>query len=259
MDKKLINEEINNIKYLFGYKPGRVISEQNINEFEYPEEESGMRKQNMQNFEKFVDKLASNKNSEGQKVKGAKKRYGSFDDKEWIDDMNIPVDRDFDFDFDEEEFNDYPSFKEKHPDSKWFGGEKYFDDYKKQHDKPFKVRTRKGEMDEDLEFEEEETMESILEKHNLLDEILHKGDNRIMIKDKSSEVVQRLLSIIHLFDKLVFLTIVDCEFADFSDVDICGLPKIAFINLRGTENNLEELDYECAERDSLEDSFYYIT
>lgn len=30
MDKKLINEEINNIKYLFGYKPGRVISEQDM-------------------------------------------------------------------------------------------------------------------------------------------------------------------------------------------------------------------------------------
>ena len=30
MNKKLINEEINNIKYLFGYKPGRVISEQDI-------------------------------------------------------------------------------------------------------------------------------------------------------------------------------------------------------------------------------------
>ena len=149
MDKKLINEDIKNMKYLLGYKPGRVISEQ---------------------------------------------------------DMSYTP-----------------------------------------------------EMDEDLEFEEEETMESILEKHNLLDEILHKGDNRLMIQDKSSEVVQRLLSIIHLFDKLVFLTIVDCEFADFSDVDICGLPKIAFINLRGTENNLEELDYECAERDSLEDSFYYIT
>jgi hypothetical protein len=30
MDKKLINEEVQNIKYLFGYKPGRVISEQDI-------------------------------------------------------------------------------------------------------------------------------------------------------------------------------------------------------------------------------------
>ena len=30
MDKKLLNEDINNMKYLFGYKPGRVISEQDI-------------------------------------------------------------------------------------------------------------------------------------------------------------------------------------------------------------------------------------
>ena len=30
MDKKLLNEDIQNMKYLFGYKPGRVISEQDI-------------------------------------------------------------------------------------------------------------------------------------------------------------------------------------------------------------------------------------
>ena len=30
MDKKLINEDISNMKYLFGYKPGRVISEQDV-------------------------------------------------------------------------------------------------------------------------------------------------------------------------------------------------------------------------------------
>ena len=30
MNKKLINEDIQNMKYLFGYKPGRVISEQDI-------------------------------------------------------------------------------------------------------------------------------------------------------------------------------------------------------------------------------------
>jgi hypothetical protein len=30
MDKKLINEDISNMKYLLGYKPGRVISEQDI-------------------------------------------------------------------------------------------------------------------------------------------------------------------------------------------------------------------------------------
>ena len=30
MDKKLINEDIQNIKYLFGYKPGKIISEQDF-------------------------------------------------------------------------------------------------------------------------------------------------------------------------------------------------------------------------------------
>ena len=30
MDKKILNEDIHNIKYLLGYKPGRVISEQDI-------------------------------------------------------------------------------------------------------------------------------------------------------------------------------------------------------------------------------------
>jgi len=30
MDKNLINEDIKNMKYLFGYKPGRVISEQDV-------------------------------------------------------------------------------------------------------------------------------------------------------------------------------------------------------------------------------------
>jgi hypothetical protein len=38
MDKKLISEDIQNMKYLFGYKPGRVISEQEqpeIDEYYY--------------------------------------------------------------------------------------------------------------------------------------------------------------------------------------------------------------------------------
>jgi hypothetical protein len=253
MDKKLIKEDISNMKFLMGYKPGRVISEQTIKEFEYPEEESGMRKQNMQNFEKFVDKLAANRNYEGPKSKGPKKQYGSFDDKEWYDQDNRQHTGDFEFDFDEEEFNDYPSFKEKHPDSK-------IEYYKKQHDNPFKLRTRKGEMDEDLEFEEEETMESILEKHNLLDEVEVKKNRALMIDGKSSEVVQKILSLLPSFTELIFLAILNCESADFSDVDICGLPQISFINLTGTENNFEEQNYECTEGDNFDsnNSFYYI-
>jgi hypothetical protein len=80
------------------------------------------------------------------------KHFGSFDDNEWIDDKDRIFNNDFDFDYDEEEFNDYPSFKEKHPDSKWFGGKDYFDTYKKHHNRPLKVRSRKFETDEGNAF-----------------------------------------------------------------------------------------------------------
>ena len=39
MNKKILNEDIQNMKYLFGYKPGRVISEQDINDTEMSEQE----------------------------------------------------------------------------------------------------------------------------------------------------------------------------------------------------------------------------
>ena len=80
------------------------------------------------------------------------RHFGSFDDNEWIDDKDRIFNNDFDFDYDEEEFNDYPSFKEKHPDSIWFGGKNYFDNYKKHHNRPLKVRSRKFETDEGNAF-----------------------------------------------------------------------------------------------------------
>ena len=112
------------------------------------------------------------------------------------------------------------------------------------------------EMDEDLEFEEEDTMESILEKHNLLDEITESREGTAFFKNKSSEVIQRFLSILHLLTEIQFTMIMNCESADFSDVDICSLPNLVFINLYGTENNFEEQEYECAETDDA--PYYFI-
>lgn len=147
MDKKLINEEIQNMKFLFGYKPGRVISEQ-----EQPE----------------------------------------------ID-----------------EYYYFPT-------------------------------------------DDEETTESILEKHNLLDEVTLFKDDLIIFEDKSLEVIEKFLSILNLFSEVEFLSIVRCDYADFSNVDICSLPKLRVINLKGTENNFEEQGYECVDTDSVE-PMYYIT
>jgi hypothetical protein len=53
MDKKLISEDIQNMKYLFGYKPGRVISEQDHLEMD----EEGKRHPERQVRHKDTDKI----------------------------------------------------------------------------------------------------------------------------------------------------------------------------------------------------------
>lgn len=42
-----------------------------------------------------------------------------------------------------------------------------------------------------------------------------------------------------------FLSILNGEFADFSDVDLCSLPTLFYVNLRGTPNNFEETQGDC--------------
>jgi hypothetical protein len=114
-------------------------------------------------------------------------------------------------------------------------------------DRP-RTRTIRRPIDEPIDepMFDEGSVKSILKKHNLLNKVDSKiSEHRIFMVNQSSEVVQKLLSLLHLFDELIFLAIVDCESADFSDVDMCSLPKLTFINLSGTENNFNEQGYEC--------------
>lgn len=82
------------------------------------------------------------------------KMFGSFDDGHgWFDDSDRPFKGNFDFDYDEEEFEDFPSMYDKiGKNQKWFApgkeGQKYFDIYKEKFGSPFKVRTRRGDMEE---------------------------------------------------------------------------------------------------------------
>lgn len=49
-------------------------------------------------------------------------------------------------------------------------------------------------------------------------------------------------------ENIKFLSFTDCDgFVDFSSIDICELPKIMFVYLRGTKNNFEEL-FDCYEK-----------
>lgn len=60
----------------------------------------------------------------------------------------------------------------------------------------------------------------------------------LMLRGANKITVEKILS--KLPEKIVFLAIVDCENADFSNVDICSFPNIEYVNLKGTPNNFEE-------------------
>jgi hypothetical protein len=55
MDKKLINEEISNMKYLLGYKPGKVISEQEQPEMK-EDNDNLFVKRRLSTIEELIDK-----------------------------------------------------------------------------------------------------------------------------------------------------------------------------------------------------------
>ena len=167
MDKKLINEEIQNMKYLFGYKPGKVISEQEQPELSEYDRQNGM------NWTQTTT-------------------------------MDRPMDEPMNID----------------------------------------------------DNDDEGSVISILKKHNLLDNVVEPDNKKILLKNQSSRVVQKILSLLPSFTELTFLAIMNCESADFSGVDICGLPKLVYVNLKGTENNFEEQGYECVDAESS--PYYFI-
>ena len=68
------------------------------------------------------------------------------------------------------------------------------------------------------------------------------GDKMVLIKGVSAKRVKGALML--LSNEIRFIAIHDCEYADFTDIDICGFPELAMVNLQGTPNNLEDV-VEC--------------
>ena len=84
---------------------------------------------------------------------------------------------------------------------------------------------------------------------NTLDEPHYQFDRKlgmILLRGAHSRQVKKILS--NLPTNLTWLAIADCEFADFNGVDLCSFPDLKNVNLIGTENNLEEQDYECLDK-----------
>jgi hypothetical protein len=79
----------------------------------------------------------------------------------------------------------------------------------------------------------------------------------ITLENKSAKVVRNFLNSLSTeFINTKFLILSNCEYADFSDIDICGLPKLAYIRLPNTKNNFEEQGYKCVSE--VEKDFYQI-
>ena len=104
MNKKLINEDIANMKFLFGYKPGRVISEQD--------------------YDYTTDDYLDTKDSELDEVEVDDKFEGvDLDDLGFDDDTNEDSGFDFDTEDKEDEFMDYDG-----DDASTWPGANYGDD-----------------------------------------------------------------------------------------------------------------------------------
>ena len=68
----------------------------------------------------------------------------------------------------------------------------------------------------------------------------------VLLNGSTSRVVRKVMS--QLTDEIRFIAFLNCEEADFSNVDLCNdFPNLHFVNVKGTPNNLEETQEDCYE------------
>ena len=70
------------------------------------------------------------------------------------------------------------------------------------------------------------------------------NEHFLLIQNADAEVVEGALN--ELPDTIRFIAIVNCEFADFGNLDLCNdFNDIMFVNLQRTPNNFEETQAGC--------------
>ena len=65
------------------------------------------------------------------------------------------------------------------------------------------------------------------------------NEKMVLVNGGSEDVVNKVL--MSLPKGVRFLSLINCDGADFSNVDICGFPKLYYVNLKNTPNNFEEV------------------
>ena len=74
--------------------------------------------------------------------------------------------------------------------------------------------------------------------------VLQITEKMILLDGASEETVSKVLS--NLTGNERFIAILRSEYADFSGIDLCSFSELNIVNLKGTENNFEEQDYDCS-------------
>ena len=75
------------------------------------------------------------------------------------------------------------------------------------------------------------------------DGIVQLTEQTILLDGASEQTVSKILN--RLPKSIRFLAILNSEYADFSNIDICSYPRLMLVNLKGTDSNFEEQGYEC--------------
>ena len=68
-------------------------------------------------------------------------------------------------------------------------------------------------------------------------------DDLLLIENKITDEVSEILN--ELSEGIKFLAILNCEYADVSNIDLCSFPNLIMVNLKGTPNNFEETQGNC--------------
>lgn len=110
MDKKLINEEISNMKYLLGYKPGKVISEQEQPEMK-EDNDNLFVKRRLSTIEELIDKYIKMVEDDEEYVFSDEYEFASNIISWVINDLTKSDDQQYDYDeiedFIKENFGEY--------------------------------------------------------------------------------------------------------------------------------------------------------
>jgi hypothetical protein len=85
----------------------------------------------------------------------------------------------------------------------------------------------------------EQTRFSLDEPHYIFD----RKKGMVALIEQTPKMVRRVLK--NLPPNLQYLAIINCDFADFEDIDMCSLNQLKNVNLIGTESNFEEQGYDC--------------